>query len=430
MRLPLQFIDRLIYYRIKYDPINQWKIKMKKVIKMSSITIGLLLAALLLMVSLNWQTSMQLYHTITLFNKDKIVSNFSNLNGIMPIANIKKSGKTHQFGQVPQALPTTYRYQGEDKSLQAFLTRSSTTALLVLKGNDITFEDYYQGTNEFDQRISWSMAKSFLSALFGIAVEEGHIKSIHDLVTDYVPELKGSGYDGVTIKNVLQMSSGVAFNEDYQDFSSDINRMGRLLALGGSFDEFAASLVNEREQGTFLHYVSVDTHVIGMVLRKATGRTVVEYFKEKLWSKLGAEQDAYYITDSTGEPMVLGGLNMLTRDFAKFGKLYLDNGRWNDEQIVPLNWVTDSVTPDAPHLMPGKRDSSEMDLGYGYQWWLPVNADDEFMAIGVYDQFIYVNKKANVVIVKNSTNIDFMKNNFEIANETTEVFRAISAALK
>ena len=402
---------------------------MTRVIKVSSMAIAVLLAGLLLLVSLNWQKSVQLYHTITLFDEGKIVSNFSNMSDIIPAVTIEKSGQAHQFGQTPQALPATFNYKGEQKSLQEFLARSSTTALLVLKGNDITFEDYYQGTGEQDQRISWSMAKSFLSALFGIAIEEGHIKSINELVTDYVPELKGSGYDGVTIKNVLQMSSGVAFNEDYQDFHSDINRMGRLLALGGSFDEFAASLVNEREQGTFLHYVSIDTHVIGMVLRKATGRSVTDYFKEKLWSKLGTEQDTYYITDSTGEPMVLGGLNMLTRDYAKFGKLYLDNGRWNDQQIVPLNWVKDSVTPDAPHLMPGKRASSDMEMGYGYQWWLPVNADEEFMAVGIYDQYIYVNKKANVVIVKNSANLDFTKNNYESFRESAEAFRAIAAAL-
>ncbi len=402
---------------------------MIKAIKISSRVIAVLLAGLLLLVSLNWQKSVQLYHTITLFDEDKIVSNFSNMDSIIPTVTIKKSGQIHQFGQTPQALPATYSYKGEQKSLQEFLTRSSTTALLVLKGNDITFENYYLGTGEKDQRISWSMAKSFLSALFGIAIEEGHIKSINELVTDYVPELKGSGYDGVTIKNVLQMSSGVAFNEDYQDFNSDINRMGRLLALGGSFDEFAASLVSEREQGTFLHYVSIDTHVIGMVLRKATGRPVTEYFKEKLWSKLGTEQDTYYITDTTGEPMVLGGLNMLTRDYAKFGKLYLDEGRWNDQQLVPLNWVKNSVTPDAPHLMPGKRDSSKMEMGYGYQWWLPVNADEEFMAVGIYDQYIYVNKKANVVIVKNSANINFTENNYESFLESSEAFRAIAAGL-
>ena len=402
---------------------------MNKVFKISGWLLGGLIGLLLIVICLNWQSSVLLYKTSVLFDKENIVGNFSNMRGIMPSIDLKKSGPEHEFGQQSKALPETYSYKGENKSLQDFLNRSSTTALLVLKGNDITFEDYYQGTGEFDQRISWSMGKSMLSALFGIAVEEGHINSINELVTDYVPELKGSGYDGVTIKNILQMSSGVAFNEDYEDFFSDINRMKRVLATGGSFDDFAATLVNEREPGTFMHYVSIDTHVIGMVLRKATGRPVAEYFKEKIWSKLGSEQDTYFVTDLTGEPMVLGGLSMLTRDFAKFGKLYLDDGQWHGEQVVPKKWVQDSVTPDAPHLMPGKRDTAKFDLGYGYQWWLPIDADEEFMAIGIYDQFIYVNKKANVVIVKNSANIDFMNNNYEFALETTEAFRAIAASL-
>lgn len=402
---------------------------MSNALKISGLVLAGLLGILIIIVSFNWQKTVLFYKSSTLFDKENLVDNFSNMRGIMPTVNLKKIGPEHEFGQRSKALPETYKYKGENKSLQEFLTRSSTTALLVLKGNDITFEDYYQGTGEFDQRISWSMAKSFLSALFGIAVEEGHIKSINELVTDYVPELKGTGYDGVTIKNILQMSSGVSFNEDYHDFFSDINRMKRIVALGGSFDEFAKTLENEREPGTFFHYVSIDTHVIGMVLRKATGRPVAEYFKEKIWSKMGSEQDAYFVTDLTGEPMVLAGLNMLTRDFAKFGKLFLDDGQWHGEQVVPRNWIKDSVTPDAPHLTPGKRDTANFDMGYGYQWWIPVNADEEFMAVGVYDQFIYVNKKANVVIVKNSGNIDFMDNNYESFTETTEAFRAIAASL-
>ena len=402
---------------------------MRKLLKLSGLSLLGLIAILVVVAGINWQETQQLYRTITLFDEDKIVNNFSNMKELVPTVTIKKSGTPHQFDHNLQSLPEHYLYKGQQKSLQDFLTRSSTTALLVLKGNDITFEDYFQGTGEFDRRISWSMAKSFLSTIFGVAVAEGHITDLNQLVTDYVPELKGTGYDSVSIKNVLQMSSGVAFNENYQEFNSDINRFGRLMALGGSFDDFAASLVNEREQGTFLHYVSIDTHVLGMVLRNATGQTISDYFNKKLWSKLGTEEDAIYITDSTGEPMVLGGLNLLTRDFARFGKLYLDNGLWAGEQIIPQSWIKASTTPDAPHLMPGKRDSSELELGYGYQWWLPVNADGEFMALGVYDQFIYVNKKSNVVIVKNSANIDFMKNNFESAMETTEAFRAIANAL-
>ena len=248
--------------------------------------------------------------------------------------------------------------------------------------------------------------------------------------TDYAPSLKGSGYDGVTIKNVLQMSSGVQFNEDYKDFFSDINRMGRLLALGGSFDEFAASLKTERAQGQYLHYVSVDTHVVGMVLRGATGESIADYFKKHLWYKIQPEADTFYLTDELGEPMVLGGLNMRAVDYLKFGKLYRDNGVWNGEQVIPEAWIIESTTPDAPHLMPGKRDTADLDLGYGYQWWLPIEADQEFLALGIYDQYIYVNKKANVVIVKNSANINFTDNNLESANISVEFFRAIVESLK
>jgi len=368
----------------------------------------------------------QFYHTVRLFDEDVIVANFSNMGSIAPTITIKRSGQVTPFDHQLQALAESFVYKNESLSMAAFLEETSTTALLVINGNDIVYEKYYQGTGEYDQRISWSMAKSFLSAIFGVAVNEGLIPDLNQAVTDYVPELKGSGYDGVSIKNVLQMSTGVYFNEDYGDFHSDINRMGRIMALGGSFDDFAASLTREREQGTYLHYVSINTHVLGMVLRAATGRSIADYFDEKLWAKLDTERDAIYISDSTGEPMVLGGLNLITRDYARFGRLYRDHGTINGEQVIPANWIEDSITPDAPHLMPGERANSDTDLGYGYQWWIPQQADAEFMAIGIYGQYIYVNRKAEVVIVKNSAHRGFMDNNYESKDITVAAFRAIA----
>jgi len=368
----------------------------------------------------------QFYHTVRLFDEDVIVANFSNMDSITPTITIKRSGTVSPFGHQPWALPESFVYNNDSRSMANFLEDSSTTALLVIKGNDIVFEEYYQGTGEYDQRISWSMAKSFLSAIFGVAVNDGLIPNLNQAVTDYVPELKGSGYDGVSIKNVLQMSTGVYFNEDYGDFYSDINRMGRLMALGGSFDDFAASLTREREQGTYMHYVSINTHVLGMVLRAATGRSIADYFDEKLWSKLDTERDAIYISDSTGEPMVLGGLNLITRDYARFGRLYRDHGIIDGEQVIPAKWIEDSITPDAPHLMPGVRDNSDTDLGYGYQWWIPQHADGEFMAIGIYGQYIYVNRKTDVVIVKNSAHRGFMDNHYESKDISVAAFRAIA----
>lgn len=373
----------------------------------------------------------QLYHTVRLFDADVIVHNFSHMADVAPTITIARSGNVNQLGNTPQALPTTFSYKGENRDIQDYLDSSSATSLVVIKGNDITHQSYFQGTQELDKRISWSMAKSFLSALFGIAIAEGHIKDINAPVTDYVPSLKGSGYDGISIKNVLQMSSGVYFNEDYGDFNSDINRFGRVMALGGSFDEFAASLAQDpaREQGTFMHYVSIDTHVIGMVLRAATGSSIKDYFNEKLWSKLGTEQDAVYVTDSTGEPMVLGGLNLITRDYARMGMLFRDKGILNGEQVVPEQWIEDSITPDAPHLMPGKRDNATTDFGYGYQWWIPKNPDQEFLALGIYGQYIYINRKQNIVIAQNSANRNFMANEYESKDIAVAAFRAIAHSL-
>jgi len=371
----------------------------------------------------------QLYAAIHLFDEDVIVANFSTMASSFPTATIKRSGDVRVFGHQPIALPESFIYKGEQRSMKSFLADSSTTALVVIKGEDIRFEDYYQGTGELDQRISWSVAKSFLSAIFGVAVHNGLITDLNQAVTDFVPELKDSGYDGVSIKNVLQMSSGVYFNEDYGDFNSDINRFGRTMAMGGSFDEFAASLTSDREQGTYMHYVSIDTHVLGMVLRAATGRSIVDYFDEKLWSKLGTEKDAIYLTDSTGEPLVLGGLNLISRDYARLGLLYRDFGVINGEQIIPAQWIENSITPDAPHLMPGERDNSDTDLGYGYQWWIPQQADTEFMALGIYGQYIYINRKADVVIVKNSADLGFMDNHYESKDIAVAAFRAIANSL-
>ncbi len=293
------------------------------------------LVLMLVLTMLYWTQVRQLYYTIRLFDEDVIVANFSDMKSMVPTVTIKRTGPVSTFGHQPEALPETFVYNGEIRTMASYLVDSSATALVVVKGNDITFEAYYQGTKELDQRISWSMAKSFLSAIFGVAVTDGLIPDLNQAVSDYVPALKVSGYDGVSIKNVLQMSSGVYFNEDYGDFNSDINRFGRVMALGGSFDEFAASLTTDREQGTYMHYVSIDTHVLGMVLRAATGRSIVDYFNEKLWSKLGAEQDAIYLTDSSGEPMVLGGLNLISRDYARLGRLYRDHGFINGEHLCP-----------------------------------------------------------------------------------------------
>jgi hypothetical protein len=305
---------------------------------------------------------------------------------------------------------------------EGWLSDRSVNALVVLKDGQIRFEDYYNGTTAEDLRISWSVAKSWLSALFGIVMAEGAIDSLDDPVTKYVPELAGTAYDAATVRNVLNMASGVTFDEDYLDFWSDINKMGRVLALGGSMDGFAAGLSDTFvEPGLQWQYVSIDTHVIGMVIRGATGRSVPELMEEKIIRPMGLEAGPYYVTDGYGVAFVLGGLNLRTRDYARFGQMFLDGGRWNGQQIVPADWVTASTTPSAP-TAPGK-------LQYGYQWWAPKDARaGEFFGIGVYGQYIYVDRPRGVVIAMNSSDRLFKESG--VTDGNIAMFRQIAEALE
>ena len=145
------------------------------------------------------------------------------------------------------------------------------------------------------------------------------------------------------------MSSGVEWNEDYADPKSDINRFGRAVAKGVSFRDFAKTLKRSKKPGTYHHYVSIDTQVLGFLLAEVTGMPLKEYLHEKIWSKIGMEDGAYYIIDNTGEEMALGGLNATLRDYAKFGQLFLNKGNWKGEQIVPEAWVKASYNTDGPH---------------------------------------------------------------------------------
>lgn len=394
--------------------------------------IPFLLLVLIIGLAWNYSRIQRLLAANSLFEREHISYNFSHMNELFHYQVIPPATgeDVHRWEKAEpsklRGLPDAFRFDGESIEVRAFLEETDTSGLLVLHEGKIVHEVYPRpdeagGVNA--RRISWSMAKSFLSAIFGVAVERGLIESLDDPVTKYAPELQGSAYDGVPIRHVLQMSSGVKFNEDYLDFNSDINKMGRVLAIGGSMDAFAASLVErERESGVARHYVSIDTHVIGMVLRGATKKPVRDFFQEVLWSKLGADQEIYYLTDEEGVDFVLGGLNMRTRDYARFGQLFLQDGEWRGEQVIPQRWVRESTTASAPR-------SQDDGMDYGYQWWVPKRARDEFFAIGVYGQYIYVNRVAQVVVVKNSTHTRFRDDGAQgtmVEDKNIELFRAIA----
>ncbi|MFQ3192539.1 MAG: CubicO group peptidase (beta-lactamase class C family) [Paraglaciecola sp.] len=406
---------------------------MKKVFSVKRIMLGFLIVvvALLMVYQKNF---VRLYTAVTLYDQDKIANNFLTMYQSFNATVIPASTQPFYFPVKAKPLPDSFEYDNSVIPTQGFIEDSQTTGLLVIKDGNIVYENYWLGQKQDKQHISFSVAKSFVSALMGIAIEEGFVTNIEQAVTDYVPELVGSGYDGVSIKNVLQMSSGVSFNEDYSDFKSDINRFSRATAFGSSLDDFSASLVREKEPGTYHHYVSIDTQVLGMVLTRATGKSLTHYLSEKIWQPLGMEHQAFWLADDYDMELALGGLNVSLRDYAKLGWLYLNQGTWTDnqnniQQIVPKQWVIDSTKADAPHLVAGKNNpASSSPFGYGYQWWLPLDAEDEFAAQGIYDQYIYIDPDQKVVIVKNSANYRYTDKSLNWRAKHYAMFRAISHA--
>lgn len=346
----------------------------------------------------------------TLFDEAKIVENFSNMGTLFNTADIPAAPTSRELRQGQKL---SFR-----PAFDAWRTARDTTAIVVLRDGQIVFEEYYLGTSQEDHRISWSVAKSYISALVGVLVARGDIQSIDDQVTLYVPDLIGSAYEGASIKNVLQMSSGVVFNENYLSYFSDINRMGRILAMGGSMDKFTSE-VDQRfaEPGDEWRYVSSDTHVLSMVVRNATGRSLPDLMSEYILHPLGVGPGAYYLADGRDVAFALGGLNLTTRDYARFGELMRLNGVFQGARVVPADWVAESTAPSA--------NTPQGAFQYGYQWWIPPMAHEgEFFAMGVYGQFIYVDRASGVVIAINAADRDFLMPG--VLDENIAAFRAIS----
>ncbi len=371
---------------------------------------GLLLLGVVILAVGLWKREeiSRLFAVNSLFSEEKIVNNFSHMDQAFLTVEVPRGNG-----------PTSPLPYGPDKALpegaDAWTEERSLTSLLVLKDGQIVHESYYKGTGAEDRRISWSVAKSYLSALVGVLLAEGAIESIEDPVTKYAPQLAGGAYDGATLRQVLNMASGVVFDEDYLDFNSDINRMGRVLALGGRMDDFAAGLTETfAPPGETWQYVSIDTHVVGMVVRGATNRTVADLLSEKIIQPLGLEYAPYYVSDGVGTAFVLGGLNITTRDYARFGQMFAQRGTWQGRQVVPADWVDASTRASAPG-----------GAGYGYQWWIPDgSAPGEYMARGVYGQYIYIDTARQVVIVTTAADRQFREPGANQQN--VDMFRAIA----
>lgn len=348
-----------------------------------------------------------------MFSGDRF-ENFRNMDKFVPTSTMTPSAKAWDLGESADHLNFTHTLLGKPTSLEAFLDLSDTSAFLVLKDGKIIYEKYAHGDSVNSLHTSFSVAKSFTSALIGIAIEQGKILSVDDPIRAYLPELTSPTYDGVTIKQVLQMSSGVKFNENYTDPNSDINKMTTLVPPM-SWLEYINTLGREHEPGTFNHYASINTQLLGILLVRVTGKSLTEYMQSELWHPLGMENKGLWVLDDEGYELAMGGLAASARDYAKLGLLYLNNGKRGRHQIVPKKWVKRSVIPNEPHLMPGKNAASSNVSGYQYQWWTPRFWDGDFLARGIWGQNIYVHPKNRVVIVKLAADQKNFKDKYKLA---------------
>ena len=314
---------------------------------------------------------------------------------------VSKADLVYPLKQSAGSFSVAYTWQGKQYSLDDYFQRSFVLGFLVLHDDQILLEKYFHDANGNSRFLSNSMQKSMVSVLIGKALEEGKIQSIDDPVAQYLPYLASSGYKDVTIKNLLQMSSGVKFDEAYLNPESEIGRFGNALILGTeSFRDFAASIKPKQKPGTRFEYQSVNTEVLGLLLERVTGEALHQYTAEKLWQKIGADRDAFlYRGQNQADECAFGCFNATVRDYGRFGLMAMRGGELNGERVVSEKWIRESTKPDAAFLQPSAANGN---LGYAYQWWVPAGTEGTFMAMGIYGQMIYVNPARHVVIVQTS----------------------------
>ena len=299
------------------------------------------------------------------------------------------------------AVEPAIRYTSRSLGLDDYLARNRTTGLLVLKDDTILAERYQYDRTPEHRMHSYSMAKTVVAILVGVALAEGKIQSLDDHAAKYVAELKGTPYGETPIRHLLTMSSGVRFSENYSG-TDDVATLARLSILGESPGGAATVMpfrTRDRAPGERFSYSSAETQVLGLVLRAATGSTVADYLSTRIWQPMGAEADASWIIDKGGYEATYFGLNARVRDWARLGMLLANDGALDGRQIIPAGWVRTATTPPAKHFEPGQ---TGMLLGYGYQTWIvpgKPGQEHQFALRGLRGQGVFVEPKSKLVMV-------------------------------
>ncbi len=325
---------------------------------------------------------------ILFWTPEQQVAGYRNIDQIGEVRWIGASDDPYPLGSAPRDLSSvTYEVEGETHTVEDYIRDRRIAGLLVVKDDSVVFERYGLGNDENSRWISFSIAKSVVSMLYGAAIVDGYIASVDEPVTKYLPLLAGGGYDGVTIQHVLRMASGVDWNEDYADPESDVATLPGPVVQQA---RYMAGLERLHPAGEVFHYNTGETNMAGAVLRAAIGNNLSTYLEHKIWGPFGMEADANWVIHEPGGGE-LGGccISATLRDYARIGIFAMNGGMLRDgSRVLPEGWMADSTSPS-----PGYD-------GYGYLWWL--SDDGVFAGIGIFGQYLWMDPSSNTVIVTHS----------------------------
>jgi CubicO group peptidase (beta-lactamase class C family) len=357
---------------------------------------GSLLLLALVAVVVGYLSAPSFYLTRTIFWGE---SDYKDLERF-PARTIDNAPPVSHFDKLPADNPYASQIEaiGGDSSngsLEGYLQASETTAFLVVHDDKLLYERYFNGYDQRSVNTSFSMAKSFASALVGLAIDEGHIKSVDEPITNYLPELlkKDKRFKSITIRNLLTMSSGIKYEEGatlpWSEAADDTKTY-----YSTDLRELALNSQIEGTPGQYFEYNNYNPLLVGMIIERATGMHVARYLQEKLWKPVGMEADGSWSLDSKkdGFEKMESGVNARARDFARFGMLFAKEGNWEGEQLISRGWVEQSTRPDT---------SMDPSQDYQYFWWVNTpNGKNHFSAQGNYGQYIYVAPEKDLVIVR------------------------------
>ena len=274
--------------------------------------------------------------------------------------------------------------------LDGMVKLHNTLSFMIVRNDSLLYENYADNYNDSNTVSSFSVAKSFVSTLIGIAIMEGKIKSVHQSITEFIPELTDSKFKQITIENLLMHTSGIKFSKHKFNPNSD----NAQFYYTKNLRELMLQSKIEEPPGLHFNYQSENYQLLGLIIEKATHQTLSNYLQEKLWKPLGMEHDAYWSVDNdtnTGIEKAFCCLNATTHDFAKLGRLFLNKGNWNGKQIVPEQWVKEATEPD---ITAGGK------FNFKYNWISGPSKYKSFYAAGLYGQYIYVYPEKNIIIVR------------------------------